>query len=171
MWLRTLLRSWLGRRHGPIQTRKTRRARNSVKPMLEILEDRLAPTVSLSYDATSGTLNVAAGYNGLDTGSPTLIKVYTNATNQLTIFTNDDTMSWSGTPPSSGFALSPTSGVLTDTTLTITSTITNLAISSSAAIAATDGANVALYPLSLAGSVSVSAPDQCIWWAPWTWAA
>lgn len=43
MWLRTLLRTWLGRRQGPIQTRKKIGARKPVKPMLEILEDRLAP--------------------------------------------------------------------------------------------------------------------------------
>ena len=69
MWPRSLLRTWLGRRQAPIQTRKKIRAGKSFKPKLEILEERLAPAVALSYVAqsfsgpptiTTGSLYIAA---------------------------------------------------------------------------------------------------------------
>ena len=47
-------------------------ARKSVKLMLEILEDRLAPTVNLSYSASLGTLTVAAANSTL---APATIEV------------------------------------------------------------------------------------------------
>lgn len=65
MWRRTFLRTWLGRRQGPTQTRKKIGARMPIKPMLEMLEDRLAPAfVSLAsgvldFTASSAAYNVA----------------------------------------------------------------------------------------------------------------
>ena len=47
-------------------------ARKSVKLMLEILEDRLAPTINLSYSASLGTLTVAAANSTL---APATIEV------------------------------------------------------------------------------------------------
>jgi len=58
MWLRTL-RTWLTRRQSPIQTRKKIAARRRAKPMLEILEVRLAPAV-VSYNSSSNELDFTA---------------------------------------------------------------------------------------------------------------
>jgi hypothetical protein len=50
----SMFKHWFGKRQGTIQTRKKTAARKSVKPMLQILEDRLAPaTVDLLAGGTT----------------------------------------------------------------------------------------------------------------------
>ena len=100
-------------------SRASRRGRNPVKLRLEILENRLAPTVSLSYDGF-GTLTMAAANS---TSAPVTIEVV----NPSTIETFGDTMSFGSTTPT-GFTLIPFAG--TGSLLTVpTATLTNLTIS------------------------------------------
>ena len=100
MWLRTLLRTWLGRRQGPIQTRKKIGARKPVKPMLEILEDRLAP-------AAVSLVNGALDFIADPSVSNVTITVTAPSSTSLQIVTNGDTMSLgSGAIYNSNFSLS-----------------------------------------------------------------
>src|SRR5436309_1701267 len=102
MWLRTL-RTWLGRRPSPIQTRKTNRARSSVKPRLEILEDRVVPTVHFSWDSITKTLTAELPNSGISigVGAP-------GGTLQIISFS--DSFAFNGGTPSGFTDLLPISG-------------------------------------------------------------
>ena len=83
-------------------------ARKSVKLMLEILEDRLAPTINLSYSASLGTLTVAAANSTL---APATIDVIGGG---LEIISSGDTMSFGSSGIPAGFDLSAAGTILTD---------------------------------------------------------
>ena len=86
-------------------------ARKSVKLMLEILEDRLAPTINLSYSASLGTLTVAAANSTL---APATIEVDVEVAKRYISF--GDTMSFGSSGIPAGFTLAPagTGSVLID---------------------------------------------------------
>jgi hypothetical protein len=77
-------------------------ARKSVKLMLEILEDRLAPTINLSYSASLGTLTVAAANSTL---APAIIGVEEGGQG-VGISSSGDTMSFGSSGIPAGFRLS-----------------------------------------------------------------
>ena len=76
-------------------------ARKSVKLMLEILEDRLAPTINLSFSASLGTLTVAAANSTL---APAIIEVDGGGQDVLSF---GDTMSFGSSGIPAGFTLYP----------------------------------------------------------------
>jgi hypothetical protein len=150
-----IFKQWLRKVFGPrVQvSRPSRRGRrNWLKPRLEILEDRIAPTVSLSYSSVSGTLTVEAANS---TSAPAAIFAHPTP-NGVEIDTVGDTMSFpSGTP--SGFTLTTVgSGSTGDSILSTTNTISSLTISGPNGTSDTAD-TVTLGSLSLTGGLSVSA--------------
>ncbi len=119
MWMRNFLRTWLGRRQSPIQTRKKITARRKGKPTLEMLEDRLAPaTVSYSSDvlyfvaAAGETITVTAPSNKI----------------QIQLSNTSDTITrGSGATNTNNFALSDGNQTLTISNVTITTFNVDLA--------------------------------------------
>ena len=112
MWLRTL-RKWLARRHNPIQIIKKIAARRGAKPMLEILEDRLAPTVgaTVNYNSSANELDL------LVNASETVL-VTESASNTIQVqLNNSDTISLTGGASSNANFVETTPGG--KTTLTI----------------------------------------------------
>jgi hypothetical protein len=90
MWLRTLLRSWPGRRQSPIQTREKNAAPRRLKLMLECLEDRLAPA-NVSIYNVSATNNQALAFTAAANGNSS-ITVTAPASDELQIQVTNDTI-------------------------------------------------------------------------------
>ena len=119
MWLRNLFRKWLGRRQSPIQTRNKIAARRKARPMLEILEDRLAPAALVGYTSNSGELDFTA------TASETITVAPGSLSNQIQIHVSDTITLGGDASSNSNFVLSAGDSTLTISNVNSGVTINN----------------------------------------------
>jgi hypothetical protein len=116
-WVKHLFRSWFAK-HRPIETRKNIAARRRARPMLEMLEDRLAPA-AVSYNSVLGELDFVAG-------AGETIAVTAPASHQIKIqlsSTSDTITLGGGASSNANFTLS-----LSNSTLTISNVNNGLTI-------------------------------------------